>query len=42
MDLQELQKLLDSVQIGQVLLSKCGEPRLEAFSGNALYSRRGM
>lgn len=42
MDLQELQKLLDSVQIGQVLLSECGEPRLEAFSGNALYSRRGM
>lgn len=42
MDLQELQKLLDSVKIGQVLLSECGEPRLEAFSGNALYSRRGM
>ena len=42
MDLQELQKLLDSVQIGQILLSECGEPRLEAFSGNALYSRRGM
>lgn len=42
MDLQELQKLLDSVQIGQVLLSECGEPRLEAFSGNAIYSRRGM
>ena len=42
MDLQELQKLLDSVKIGQILLSECGEPRLEAFSGNALYSRRGM
>lgn len=42
MDLQELQKLLDSVRIGQVLLSESGEPRLEAFSGNALYYRRGM
>lgn len=42
MDLQELQKLLDSVKIGHVLLSECGEPRLEAFSENALYSRRGM
>ena len=37
MDLQELQKLLDSVKIGHVLLSECGEPRLEAFSENALY-----
>lgn len=36
MDLQELQKLLDSVQIGQILLSECGELRLEAFSRNAL------
>ena len=42
MELLELQKLLDSVKIGQILLSECGEPRLEAFSGNALYSRRGM
>lgn len=42
MDLQELQKLLDSVRIGQVFLSESGEPRLEAFSGNALYYRRGM
>lgn len=42
MDLQELQKLLDSVQIGQVLLSECGELLLEAFSGNALYSRLRM
>ena len=42
MDLQELPKLLDAVKIGRVLLEKSGEPRLEAFSGNALYSRRGM
>ena len=42
MDLHELQKWLDSVKIGQVLLSECGEPRLEAFSGNALYCCRGI
>lgn len=42
MDLQELQNLLEAVMIGQVILSGHGEPCLEAFSGNALYSRRGM
>lgn len=42
MDLQKLQILQDAVRIGQILLSECGEPCLEAFSGNALYSRRGM
>ena len=42
MDFQELLKLLDAVKIGRVLLEKSGEPRLEAFSGNAIYFRRGM
>ena len=42
MDLQELQKLPDLVKIGRILLSECGEPCLEAFSGNALYCGRGM
>ena len=42
MDLQEFQMLLNAVEIGRVLLEKSGEPRLEAFSGNAIYSRRGM
>ena len=42
MDLQELRMLLDAAELGRVLLEKTGEPRLEAFLGNALYSRRGM
>lgn len=42
MDLQDLLKLLDAVKIGRVLLEKSGEPRLEAFFGNAIYFRRGM
>lgn len=42
MDLQDLLKLLDAVNIGRVLLEKSGEPRLEAFFGNAIYFRRGM
>ena len=42
MDLQEFQMLLNAAELGRVLLEKSGEPRLEAFSGNALYSRRGM
>lgn len=42
MDLQIILELLEAVKIGQVLLSECGESRLEAFSGNALYCGRGM
>lgn len=42
MDLQEFQMLLNAAELGRVLLEKSGEPRLEAFSGNALYFRRGM
>ena len=42
MDLQEFQMLLNAAELGRVLLEKSGEPRLEAFSGNAIYSRRGM
>ena len=42
MDLQEFQMLLNAAELGRVLIEKSGEPRLEAFSGNALYSRRGM
>ena len=42
MDLQELQMLLEAAELGRVLLEKSGDPRLEAFSGNALYSWRGM
>ena len=42
MDLQELQMLLDAAELGRVLLEKSVDPRLEAFSGNALYSWRGM
>lgn len=42
MDLQELQKLLEAAKLGRILLEKTGEPRLEAFSGNALYCGRGM
>lgn len=42
MDLQELQKLLEAAELGRILLEKTGEPRLEAFSGNALYCGRGM
>lgn len=42
MDLQEFQMLLNAAELDRVLLEKSGEPRLEAFSGNAIYSRRGM
>lgn len=42
MDLQEFQMLLNAAELGRVLIEKSGEPRLEAFSGNAIYSRRGM
>lgn len=42
MDLQEFLMLLNAAELGRVLLEKSGEPRLEAFSGNAIYSRRGM
>lgn len=42
MDLQELQILLEAAELGRVLLEKSVDPRLEAFSGNALYSWRGM
>lgn len=42
MDLQEFQMLLNVAELGRVLIEKSGEPRLEAFSGNAIYSRRGM
>lgn len=42
MDLQEIQQLLDSVQIGYAMLDKTVSPRLEAFFGNAIYYRRGM
>jgi len=42
MDLHELREILEAVQIGRVLLSESGIPRLEAFSGNALYCGRGM
>ena len=42
MDLQELQMLLEAAELGRVLLEKSVDPRLEAFSGNALYSWRGM
>lgn len=42
MDLQEFQMLLNAAELGRVLLKKSGEPRLEAFLGNAIYFRRGM
>lgn len=42
MDLQEFQMLLNAAELGRVLLEKSGETRLEVFSGNAIYSRRGM
>ena len=42
MDLRELQNLLDAALIGRVLLAESALPRLEAFSGNALYCGRGM
>ena len=42
MDLQKLQRLLEAAKVGQVILSKYGKARLEAFFGNALYFRRGM
>ncbi len=42
MDLQELQMLLDAAELGRVLLEKSVDLRLEAFSGNALYSWRGI
>lgn len=42
MDLQKLQRLLEAAKVGQVILSKYGKTRLEAFFGNALYFRRGM
>ena len=42
MDLHESQDYLDAVLIGRVLLAESAPSRLEAFSGNALYCRRGM
>lgn len=42
MDLRELQNLLGAADFGRILLEKSVEPRLEAFSWNALYSWRGM
>ena len=42
MDLRELQKYLNATLIGRVLLEGSVYPRLEAFSGNALYCGRGM
>ena len=42
MDLQEFLMLLNEAELGRVLLEKSGEPRLEAFLGNAIYFRRGM
>lgn len=42
MNLLEDQEYEYAVQIGRVLLSDLVFPRLEAFSGNALYSGRGM
>lgn len=42
MNLQGFQKLLDVAQIAQILLDKAVYPRLEAFSGNAIYFSRGM
>lgn len=42
MDLRELQKLLGAAELGRILLEKSVDPRLEAFSRNALYSWRGM
>lgn len=42
MDLQKTQKKLELIQIGQAILDKSVYPHLEAFFGNALYSRRGM
>lgn len=42
MNLHEYQSYLDAVLIGRVLLAESVFPRLEAFSGNALYFGRGM
>lgn len=42
MNLQEMQKLLYLIQIGQAIQDKTVCPRLEAFFGNAIYYRRGM
>ena len=42
MDLQELQRLMDAVRIGRVFLKNTASSHLEAFSGNAIYSRREM
>lgn len=42
MDLRELQKLLGAAELGRILLEKSVDPRLEAFSRNALYSWRWM
>lgn len=42
MNPNKLQKCLDAVQIGRVLLTEPAFPLLEAFSGNALYCGRGM
>lgn len=38
----ELSKFQEAVLIGRGLLKKTEHPNLEAFSGNALYCRRGM
>lgn len=38
----ESQPYLDAVQVGRILLTDTVFPRLEAFSTNALYCRRGM
>jgi len=41
MDSQELQRLLDAVQVGCVILKNTPQHHLEAFSRNALYCWRG-
>lgn len=40
MDLQELQRMMDTVQIGGIFLENTAFSYLEAFSGNALYYSR--
>ena len=42
MNLHESQHYLDAILLGRILLAESVFPRLEAFSGNALYFGRGM
>lgn len=42
MDLQELQRMMDTVQIGGIFLENTAFSYLEAFSENVLYYSRGM